>query len=244
MITYIPDWSWSSLVLPAIELENVSVIYRRRKGMRKFDDFVALKDLSLTVNQGENLGVIGRNGVGKSTLLRLLAGIYEPNEGVVKRYSQRVSLLSLQVGFDINLSGLDNIFISGMLLGFSKGEIKENVSKIVEYSELGEFIQQPVKTYSSGMRARLGFSICHHMSPDVLLVDEALSVGDAGFRAKAEQAMLDKSMQNSAMVLVSHAGAQIRRLCNRVVWIENHQIKMDGTPDEVMPEYNRYLAAQ
>ena len=224
-----------------ITLKDVAVRYRKRQSFFRHSYYEALKNISMTVKQGETLGIIGRNGCGKSTLLRLLSGIYMPDEGSIQRKPGiSASLLTLQVGFDPELSGIDNMIISAMFLGFRKKAILAKVDDIIQFSELNEFIYQPVKTYSSGMRARLGFSVAMHMNPDVLLIDEVLAVGDAQFRKKAETMMLDKFHSGQTVVLVSHASGAIKRICTRVIWIEDSTIRSEGPADALVPEYEAY----
>ncbi|MBF5056603.1 ABC transporter-like protein [Alcanivorax sp. 521-1] len=161
--------------------------------------------------------MVGRNGAGKSTLLRVVAGILKPDEGVVENSGVTVSLLTLQAGFDPDLPGTDNAILSGMLMGYQRCQIEERMEAIEDFSELGAFMKEPVKTYSSGMRSRLGFSVAMYLSPDVLLLDEILSVGDKHFRKKAEEAMFKKIHSNQTVLIVSHSETQIERLCDRVV---------------------------
>ncbi|MEZ8606865.1 MULTISPECIES: ABC transporter ATP-binding protein [Vibrio] len=222
----------------AISLKNVNVTYQERKGLKRIDSHSALKDVSFDIFKGEKLGVIGRNGAGKSTLLRLLTGIIKPDAGEVVHNVESVSLMALSAGFDNNLSGRQNAIISGMLLGYRKKEILMKLEDIKIFSELDSFFDKPVKTYSSGMRARLGFSIAMYTSPDVLLIDEVLAVGDVDFRNKAESALKDKLDSNITVVLVSHSQVQVSKLADRVIWIENGVVREQGLPKEVFPLYN------
>lgn len=203
-----------------IELRNVGVTYRERKSFFKSESYNALQDISFNVYKGETLGILGRNGAGKSTLLRLLAGIIKPDKGKVIHHCKSVSLMALAAGFDPNLSGRQNATISGMLIGHTKQEMLEKLESIKEFSELGEFFDKPVKTYSSGMRARLGFATAMNTHPDVLLIDEVLAVGDSNFKAKAESAIKQKINSDITVILVSHSEAQLKALCHRLVWIE------------------------
>ena len=186
---------------------------------------------------GETLGIIGRNGCGKSTLLKLIAGILKPDSGSVNHYVEHVSLQTLSAGFDKELSGRDNAILSAMLLGNSHKMAVESLAEIVEFSELGSAFDDPVKTYSSGMRSRLGFSVAMLMHADVLLVDEVLGVGDKGFRRTAEKAILDKINSRQTVVFVSHSSAQIKRLCQKVIWLDKGRVITQGLPDEVLDEY-------
>lgn len=201
-----------------ISLKNVGVRYKRRGGIfQKAQYFQALKDVCIDIRRGETIGVVGRNGAGKSTLLRVVAGILKPDEGVIENAGVTVSLLTLQAGFDPDLPGTDNAILSGMLMGYQRYQIEERMEAIADFSELGSFMKEPVKTYSSGMRSRLGFSVAMYLSPDVLLLDEILSVGDKHFRKKAEKAMFKKIHSNQTVLIVSHSQTQIERLCDRVV---------------------------
>jgi lipopolysaccharide transport system ATP-binding protein len=200
-----------------------------------------LENISFTIRKGETLGVIGTNGCGKSTLLRVLANIYGVDDGEVIWHCRQVSLLSLSLGFDTELSGRDNALISGMLLGGRKKEVLDRLDDIIEFSELKDYIDKPIKTYSNGMRARLGFSVALKMQSELLLIDEVLGVGDGKFKQKAEAAMIDKISSQQTVVLVSHSMAQIEALCDRVLWLEAGRVKMLGNPETVLPEYNVYI---
>jgi lipopolysaccharide transport system ATP-binding protein len=228
------------MVEPLMALDKVGIRYRKRKSFFRHDYYQALESVSFTLQQGDALGIIGRNGCGKSTLLRLLAGIYRPDSGEIKRrLGLRVSLLSLQAGFDPELSGLDNALLSATLLGMRYSEAKARLDEIIEFAELQQFALEPVKTYSTGMRARLGFSVAMKMSPDVLLIDETLGVGDARFREKAEKSLEESFGGRHAVVLVSHSAVQVKRLCNRALWIDQGVVKVDGKVDEVLECYSR-----
>lgn len=223
-----------------IRLNNVAVRYRRRRAFFRHDYYEALKDVSFDLFQGETLGIIGRNGAGKSTLLRILAGIITPDYGEVIHIARKVSLLSLQMGFDPELSGRDNALFGGMLLGYSRKEVERNLDAVWEFSGLDGFFKEPVRTYSTGMRARLGFSITNFMTPDVLLIDEVLGVGDAKFRQKAEKSMVEKLRSDQTVVLVSHAARQIENLCSRALWIEGGTVMKNGRPEDVVKSYNEF----
>jgi len=224
-----------------MELSNVSVRYKSRKSFFRHDYFTALDDISFTIRKGETLGVIGPNGCGKSTLLKVLSNIYGVDEGVVKWNCRRVSLLSLALGFDVELTGRENAVISGMLLGGRKRDILRKLPEIIVFSELEEFIDKPTKTYSNGMRSRLGFSVALTMQAELILIDEVLGVGDGRFRQKAEEAMSRKIQSDQTIVLVSHSMGQIRDLCDRVLWLHHGKLKMIDTPDKVLRDYNHFI---
>lgn len=201
-----------------ISLEAIGVRYKRRGGLfRKPDYFQALENINLDIYRGETLGIVGRNGAGKSTLLRLIAGIIKPDSGTITNYGVSVSLLALAAGFDPELPGTDNAIFSGMLLGYTRRQVEARLDDIKAFSELGDFMHQPVKTYSSGMRSRLGFAVAMYMTPDVLLLDEVLSVGDKEFRKKAEGEMMKKLHSDQTIILVSHSEQQIDRVCDRKI---------------------------
>jgi len=224
-----------------LSMHHVGVAYRRKKGI--FGDiFWALKDVSLSLHHGETLGVIGRNGAGKSTLLRLIAGIIKPDKGeLIQTQGYQASLLTLQLGFVPYLTGRENAILSGMLLGLRKKEITAKLDAIIEFSELGEFIDQPIVTYSSGMAARLGFSVAFQADPDIFLIDEVLGVGDAEFIKKSTAVMQQKIKTNKTVVFVSHNAALVNQLCDRVVWIEEGVTKAEGKPKEIIAMYDDYL---
>ena len=224
-----------------IRAKDVSVIYKRKKSLFKKDQHCALKSVSLKLYAGESLGVIGRNGVGKTTLLRVLANIILPDQGTVENFGASTAMLSLQAGFDPFASGRTNIMLSGLLLGYSEHQIQERMEDIIAFSELGDFIQHPLIGYSAGMRARLGFSVCYHMQPDVLLIDEALGVGDIEFRKKSAQAMREKIQSEQTVVLVSHDSRTIETLCDRAIWIEEGVTRMDGETKQVVEAYQEYV---
>ena len=205
--------------------------------MRHIKPHVVLSGVSFDLKKGETLGIIGRNGAGKSTLLRVLADILKPNSGAVIRHVQTVSLLSLNLGLDPNLSGVDNAILSALLLGFQRKEAERVLPEIIEFSELGEAIYEPVRTYSSGMNARLGFSSGIFLQPDVLLIDEVLGVGDVEFQKKSFAALREKIISNQTVVLVSHNAGQVRALCDRVVWIEHGEAIAVGDTEEVLSQY-------
>lgn len=207
----------------------------RRNG--EYDSFWPLRGINLVVQPGEIVGVVGKNGSGKTTLLKTLAGILSPDRGRLEVRGRVGCLLSFNVGFNPALSGRENVFLNGSLLGLSQRLIRERFGHIVEMSELGEFINAPVRTYSSGMRARLGFSIAVHIDPDVLMLDEVLGVGDAAFRAKTGGILEQLRTDNKTIVIASHDMNLIRRECNRAVWLDQGQIRMEGDPNEVTLAY-------
>ncbi|WP_088891885.1 ABC transporter ATP-binding protein [Leptolyngbya ohadii] len=240
---------------PVITFYNVSKsypLYRHIRGIKNFvfnmpkhlktmqkEQYEALRDISFEVYEGENFGVIGNNGAGKSTTLGLIAGVLKPNRGrvIVRR---RVSpLLALGAGFHPELSGRENIMLNGVLMGLTRREIREKEEEIIEFSELGEFINHPLRMYSTGMIARLGFSVVAHLDPEILLIDEVLGVGDIRFQRKCLEKMKTFQDSNVTMVLVTHSVASVINLCDRVMWIEDHEVKMVGDPEEVVTCYSK-----
>lgn len=222
-----------------LSVRNIAVTYGGGAFLGKPKGFQALTDVSFDLYRGESLGVIGRNGVGKSTLLRVIRGIIEPDGGEVVRHTNRISLLSLQAGFDKNLTGRDNAVLSGMLLGMKRKAIVRKLPDIREFAELGEFFEQPLHTYSTGMRARLGFSVGLYLNTDVLLIDEIFAVGDTAFREKSSAAMEECIKSDKTVVLVSHSPAILRDLCNRAVWIEGGISHMEGEVNDVLAAYDK-----
>lgn len=224
-----------------ISLEQAGLVYRRRTGFLRTSRFEALSEVSLELREGESLGIVGRNGSGKSTLMKILAGILQPSRGRVINHGCSVALLTLQLGFDPNLSGRQNILMSGMLLGFRLGHVKSFMSPIIDFSGLGLAIDNPLHTYSTGMKARLGFSVAFHLDPDVLLVDEVYGVGDANFKQKSQRVMEEKVKSDKTIVMVSHSLPLLERLCDRILWIERGETFMSGDPNEVLPAYREHL---
>jgi lipopolysaccharide transport system ATP-binding protein len=221
-----------------IELEHVGVAFnaqRRLSGGR----FWALEDVSLQLRRGERLGVIGRNGAGKSTLLRTIAGILAPDRGSIRRAPVSCQLLSLALGFVPHLSGRDNAVLSGLMLGLRRREIVTRLPSIREFSELGDFFEQPIASYSAGMMMRLAFSVAIQVEPDVLLIDEVLAVGDAEFQQKSGAAMRSRMREGHTVVLVSHNEDHIAALCDRVIWIEHGRSVLEADRETVFAAYHR-----
>jgi len=226
---------------PLLSLKNIAVHYRQSRNIFRKSFYKAIKDVSFDVYKGDSVGVIGRNGAGKSTLLSVIGGIITPDAGEYKNNNARVALLALQAGFDMELNGRLNAVLSGILLGFTKEQIESKLDAIIEFAELGEFIDRPIKTYSTGMITRLAFSVAHMLEPDVLLIDEVLAVGDVEFREKSLEAMRQKLQSDQTIILVSHDAQTIKSLCNRVVWIEDGITRMVGSPDEITDAYEHYI---
>jgi len=241
---------------PRVELDRVGVRYRLPSGRTRslkeyallwvrgqlaFDDFWAIREVSLNVMPGECLGVIGRNGAGKSTLLQVIARVVSPSEGLVKVRGRVAPLLQLGAGFDQELTGRENVYLNGVLLGMRREEIAAQFDSIVDFAGLGAFIDAPLRTYSSGMAARLGFAVATACEPDILLVDEVLAVGDEAFRAKCLARMREFAGRGTTMILVSHDPQLIGDFCTRVIWIEGKGIRSAGDPVDVMGDYHLFL---
>ncbi len=203
----------------------------------KFEDFTALEHVSFEVKRGETLGLIGRNGAGKSTLLKIISGILKPTEGSVVTRGNVVPMLELGSGFDTDLTGRENIFLNGAILGYSEDFLKAKYDEIVDFSELGRFIETPIRNYSSGMLARLAFSIATVVEPEILIVDEILSVGDAEFQEKSKKRMLELMGGGTTVLFVSHSISQIREMCDQVIWLEHGSVRMNGTAEDVCTAY-------
>ncbi|MDM8547436.1 ABC transporter ATP-binding protein [Candidatus Venteria ishoeyi] len=224
-----------------LKLDKVGMCYRRSRGIFG-EKYWALKELSFKIRKGETLGIIGRNGVGKSTLLRLLAGIIKPDRGEIINFGNySLALLSLQLGFMPHLTGRENAILSAMLMGVKRHEIEAKMDAIIDFSELGDFFDQPIATYSSGMSARLGFSVAFQVDPDILLVDEVLGVGDEAFNRKSTQMMKEKIRTNKTIVLISHNANLLGELCDRIIWIEDGKVPVRGHPDKVLPRYHDFM---
>ncbi len=239
----------------AISVKDVKIRYRYLKkislmkamfSLKKFaktEYFEAVKGVSFEVEKGQILGIVGKNGSGKSTLLRAIAGIFSPDEGSIDLHGHSVSLLSIGVGFTPALTGRENIFLSGTLLGFNHEQIQEKLDEIIEFSELGEFIDRPVKTYSSGMYSKLAFSITAILETEIMLIDEVLSVGDAKFKKKSYQKM--KSLiedRNRTVIIVSHSTETLQKLCDNILWIHDGEIRKMGKVEDVLPEYIEFMS--
>jgi len=200
-------------------------------------EFWALREVSFELHAGEVLGLVGRNGAGKSTLLRVLSGVYAPDEGTVEIHGRVGALLSLSAGFNAQLSGRENIVLQGLLLGLTMEEIRSKEEEIIRFAELEEFIDEPVATYSSGMRARLGFAVASVMDSDILLIDEIFGVGDQAFREKSQAAILEMIRSGRTVVLASHSMSTIKELASRVLWLDRGRVAGLGPPDEIIPAY-------
>lgn len=213
---------------------------RRMKRRLFFDEFEALRDVSLEVNAGETVGVVGKNGAGKSTLFRLIARVMPPSAGRVVVAGRVAPLLELGLGFHSELTGRENIMLQGTLLGFSRAEMQRRTPRIVEWAEIEEFIDAPIRTYSSGMAARLAFSVATDVEPEILLVDEALAVGDESFQLKCHQRIEDFRRAGKTVLFVSHALTQVRQNCHRAVWIHEGRLVRDGDATSVTELYHRW----
>jgi len=235
-----------------IQIENVSMrflishdritslkeyITKLLKRQLKYEEFWALKNVSFSVAKGEVVGIIGRNGAGKSTLLKIISGILKPTEGSVKCGGSIAPMLELGSGFDHDLTGRENIYLNGAILGYSKEFLDKKFDEIVEFSELGKFIDMPVRNYSSGMLMRLAFSIATMVNPDILIVDEILAVGDASFQEKSKARMIELMSGGTTVLFVSHNIDQIREICNKVIWLDGGEIRMIGETAEVCDSY-------
>lgn len=230
-----------------MELKDIWISYPEEKAglssifKKKAEPFWAVKGVNFDVKKGEVLGIIGRNGSGKSTLLRMLTGIMDPDKGEFILKEKPPTLLSLGAGFQANLSGIDNIYLNGLLLGHSRKEIDENLGEIIEFSELGDFVYKPVRTYSAGMKSRLGFSIAITLDPDILLIDEVLGVGDAAFQEKSKNAILEKIGSNRTVIIVTHSAGLVKSICDRVVWLHLGEQVEVGETNEVIDRYQVFM---
>ena len=211
------------------------------KGQIKYEEFKALHNINLDIYKGEVVGLIGLNGAGKSTLLKIIAMVQKPSEGSIIINGKVSPLLELGAGFDNELTGRENIILNGLILGYDKKFIQSKMDEIIDFAEIRDFIDIPIKNYSSGMKARLGFSIATAKVPEILIVDEVLSVGDGRFRKKSEKRMLELIKSEATVFFVSHSISQIRSLCSKVVWLEKGEIKMVGEVNEICDKYEKYL---
>lgn len=237
----------------AIEVKNLCINYRGLKSYsikknlfsfkkQESDYFEAVKNVSFQVKKGEILGLIGKNGSGKSTMLRAIAGIFSPNSGTVDLHGHSVSLLAIGIGFQKELSGRENIILSGMLLGFTEDQIREKMDEIIAFSELEKFIDAPVRTYSSGMYSKLAFSITAILETDIILIDEVLSVGDARFKKKSYKKMKQLiSDKDRTVVIVSHDRKTIAELCDKVLWLNDGELVQFGNTTEVLDAYDEFM---
>lgn len=207
----------------------------------KFDEFWALKDINFTLKKGDRIGILGTNGAGKSTLLKVIAGVFKPTEGKVVRNGRIVPLLELGAGFDKEYTGRENIYLYSAVLGYSKEFIDSKFEEIVKFSGLRKFLDVPLKNYSSGMKSRLGFSIATIVEPEILILDEVLSVGDAKFRKKSEKKILSMMDKGVTVLFVSHSLAQVQRICNKAMILENGTIRNIGDVDEIAAEYENMM---
>jgi teichoic acid transport system ATP-binding protein len=239
----------------AVRVEDLSITYRTTferkptlkqalmrfgRGQRAVKEVEALRNVSFEVYSRTAMGIIGANGAGKSTLMRAIAGILPPTSGSVEVWGRASTLLALGVGFNKNLSGRENIILGGLAAGLSKDEVEARAVEVAEWTEIGDFIDMPMHTYSSGMSARVGFSVAVHMKPDILMIDEALSTGDAHFREKATAKMAELRESARAMFLVSHGLNSIKEMCTEAIWLDHGTLMMRGDPEEVVDAYIKF----
>lgn len=237
----------------AVEIKNLCIEYKPLKNIsiiktlfhntkKKEEAFQAVKNVSFEVEKGEILGIVGKNGSGKSTMLRAIAGIFRPDKGEIDLKGNSISLMSIGVGFNNEMTGRKNIILSGMLLGFSEKDMLKKMGEIIEFAEIGEFIDRPVKTYSSGMHSKLAFAITANLETDIVLVDEVLSVGDERFKKKSFSKMQELiTDKNRTVIIVSHDLGILEKLCNRVLWIHDGEIKEIGKAEKVVMDYKVFM---
>jgi ABC-type polysaccharide/polyol phosphate transport system ATPase subunit len=240
----------------AVKVSDLSITYRTTferkptlkqalvrfgRGQRAVKEVEAIKNVSFEVRNGTSMGIIGSNGAGKSTLMRAMAGILPPTSGSIEVWGRASTLLALGVGFNQSLSGRENIILGGLAAGLSRREVEERADEVAEWTELGDFIDMPMRTYSSGMSARVGFSVAVHMKPDILMIDEALSTGDAHFREKANAKMTELRDSARAMFLVSHGLGSIKEMCNEAIWLDRGKLMMRGEPGQVVNAYMKFV---
>jgi lipopolysaccharide transport system ATP-binding protein len=243
----------SDIVIQAKHLGKAFQLYARRNDWLKqvmfgwwksyFKPFWVLRDITLQVHRGDSIGILGRNGCGKSTLLQVICGMTLPTNGELRVNGRIAPVLALGATFDLELSGRENVMIGGAVLGLKRREILSKFNSISEFAGIGDYMDQPVKHYSMGMRTRLAFSICAHVEAEILVVDEALSVGDAAFQRKCLD-WIDSFRKTGTLLFVSHSVAEVRRLCNRAIWIDNGRIREQGDPSEVIRAYHRAMMVE
>ena len=223
----------------SLKLFFINMFKKKEKKEKK--EFWALKDINFEVKQGEVVGFVGSNGAGKSTLLKIVAGVMKPTKGQVEKYGNVCPMIELGAGFDMDLTARENIYLNGAILGYTKEFINQKFDEIVEFSELRDFLDVPVRNFSSGMVTRLAFSVATIVDPEILIVDEILSVGDIAFQQKSENKMRSMIQGGTTVLFVSHSLKQIESLCDRVVWLENGKIRKIGNPKEICKEYEDYM---
>ena len=234
--------SVNDLVISYRELEKTSIRASWRSFGKKVNRFTAIKNVSFEVEKGKILGIVGKNGSGKSTMLRAIAGIFAPDSGTIDLHGHSISLLSIGVGFNRKLSGRENIYLSGMLLGFSIDEIAAKEEEIIKFADIGEFIDKPVQTYSSGMYSKLAFGITAVLETEIMLIDEVLSVGDAKFKKKSYAKMKELISNNErTVIIVSHNTETLQELCDDILWIHEGEMKAIGPANEILPEYDKFM---
>ena len=241
---------------PSISVRDVSITYRTTfekrptlksavmragRGERLIREIEAVKNVSFDVHSGSVLGIVGSNGAGKSTIVRAIAGILPPSSGEIQVRGRVSTLLALGVGFDANLSGHENVILGGLAAGYSRAEIESKFEEISDWTELGDFLEMPMRAYSSGMYSRLAFAVAIHMEPDILLVDEALSAGDARFKKKATEKMMSLVREARTMGFVSHALATLQEMCTEAIWLDKGRLMERGTPAEVVKAYSKFV---
>lgn len=205
------------------------------------NEHYALSDINLKIKKGESIGIVGTNGSGKSTLLKIITGVLNPSKGEVKTNGKIAALLELGAGFNPEYTGIENIYLNGTMMGYTEAEMKQRVQAIVDFADIGDFVNQPVKTYSSGMFARLAFAVSINVEPEILIVDEALSVGDMRFQVKCIEKMKELKESGTTILFVSHATEQIKRFCTRAVWLKNGQVKEDGEASQIVDLYENFM---
>ena len=238
----------------ALEVNDLRITYKCLKSFSikqsllkfkkaKTADSGPVRGVSFSLPKGEILGIVGKNGSGKSTMLKAIAGIFSPDSGIIDLHGNSVSLLSIGVGFQKKLTGRENILLSGMLLGFSEEQVREKMDEIIEFANLGKFIDMPVKTYSSGMHSKLAFSITAILEADIILIDEVLSVGDARFKKKSYNKMKELiSNKDRTVLIVSHSTQTLKELCTSILWLHDGEMKMIGETDEVLTAYDEFMS--